>query len=117
MNRKTLTSSALAIAVAMPAIINPVVSMADAQKQRPVLLAQTKTLADTPSNAKRALMAELSRLTAAQKREIGEGRIGPISQLSGNEILQAGCFTHGVGCQGTSGFTHGVICCVLKAGT
>ena len=125
MNKTSITSVAIAAAMALPAIFNPVASLAETN-QAPtaspqILLAQaTKQstgVAITPNNAKRELLAELARLTPEQKREIGAGRIGKISQLSGSEVVALGCFTHGVGCKGTSGFTKGVICCVLKRNT
>lgn len=118
MNKTNITSAAIAVAMAIPVFVNPAASLAQtsmAQSANPqVLLAQATGGAATPAGAKRELLAELSRMTPAQKRKIGAARINKVSQLSGAELIRIRCFTSGVGCQGTSGFTQGVICCALK---
>lgn len=122
MNKTNLTSAAIAIAMAIPVIVTPAASLAETSEAQPasppVLLAQATKLstgmAITPANAKRELLAELSRLTPEQKRKIGAARINKVSQFSGAELVSLRCFTNGVGCTGTSGFTQGVICCALR---
>jgi hypothetical protein len=113
MNKKNLANATLAALVAVPALVNPTASMA-AGTTAQFKMAQSKQVAVTPRNAKRELMAELQRLTPKQKAQIGAGRIDQLADVSGGEIVRGGCFTSGVGCQGTSGFTQGVICCVIK---
>lgn len=123
MSKKAYANAAIALAVAVPNLISPAAALSDGRhgqmsKTVPAkvqVAAATKKI--TPRNARRQLQAELRRLTPAQKRKIGKGRIGKINQLSGNELVAKGCFTHGVGCKGIPAFTNGVICCaIIKAG-
>lgn len=120
MNKTKSTSAVLALVVALPNFITPVIAAQNnttnalpASENR-VLLAQAKrTKKAEPAELKRLLTKQLAEMTPAQKKEIGQSRINQLSALSGDEIARGGCFTQGVGCQGTSGFTSGVVCCVI----
>lgn len=127
MSKNSYATAAIALAVVVPNLINPATALTDnrhgqtsatASFVAPVeIQVAAATKKATPTNARRQLKAELRRLTPAQKRKIGKARIGKINQLSGNELVAKGCFTHGVGCQGIPAFTKGVICCaIIKAG-
>ena len=123
MSRKNYANPAIALAVALPNLIHPSVALAangvDKTKPKEIIIAQAKVKKAkksrkiTPANAKKQLMVELSRLSSARKREIGNARIGKLNSLSGNEIVRSGCFTHGFGCTGHPGITQGVICCAI----
>lgn len=121
MNKTKATSTALALAVALPNIITPVMAAPGqgvntlAAPQKSVVLAQTKktTKKASPAQLKSMLNKELAEMTPAQKRQIGADRINKLAVMSGDQIARGGCFTQGVGCQGTSGFTSGVLCCLI----
>lgn len=120
MNKTKSTSAVLALVVALPNFITPVIAAQNnttnalPASEKRVLLAQAKrTKKAEPAELKRLLTKQLAEMTPAQKKEIGQSRINQLSALSGDEIARGGCFTQGVGCQGTSGFTSGVVCCVI----
>lgn len=120
MNKSKSTSALLALAVALPNFITPVIA---AQKTAATVLpVQEKRVSPTqkmltkkaePAELKKMLNEELARMTPAEKKQIGQARINQLKAISGDEIARGGCFTQGVGCQGTSGFTSGVLCCVI----
>ena len=120
MNKSKSTSALLALAVALPNFITPVIA---AQKTAATVLpVQEKRVSPTqkmqtkkaePAELKKMLNEELARMTPAEKKQIGQARINQLKANSGDEITRGGCFTQGVGCQGTSGFTSGVLCCVI----
>lgn len=120
MNKSKSTSAMLALAVALPNFITPVIAAqntgstvlpASEKRQSPTQKMQTKKA--KPAELKKMLNAELARMTPAEKKEIGQARINQLKAISGDEIARGGCFTQGVGCQGTSGFTTGVLCCLI----
>ncbi len=118
MTKSKTTTAMLALAVALPNFITPVIaaqntSAMPASEKR---MAQSKTLSTKkakPAELKKMLNKELAEMTPAQKKEIGQARINQLKAISGDEIARGGCFTHGVGCKGTSGFTGGVACCLI----
>lgn len=118
MTKSKTTTAMLALAVALPNFITPVSatqnnSAMPASEKR---MAQSKTLSTEkakPAELKKMLNKELAEMTPAQKKEIGQARINQLKAISGDEIARGGCFTHGVGCKGTSGFTGGVACCLI----
>lgn len=133
MLKKNYAISAVALAVAIPALISPAVAQATTgtyqARTGEIVIAQAtkkkvvkkkkavKIKRATPKNAKIELQAALKRLTPAQKREIGNARLGGLNKLSGNQVIAGGCFTKGVGCSGIPAFSKGVICCaIIKAG-
>lgn len=120
MNKSKSTSALLALAVALPNFITPVIAAQNtgatvlpvAEKRvSPTQKMQTKKA--EPAQLKKMLNEELARMTPAEKKQIGQARINQLKAITGDEIARGGCFTQGVGCQGTSGFTSGVLCCVI----
>lgn len=120
MNKSKSTSALLALAVALPNFITPVIAAQNTGAT--VLPVAEKRVAPTqkmqmkkaePAELKKMLNEELARMTPAEKKQIGQARINQLKAISGDEIARGGCFTQGVGCQGTSGFTSGVLCCVI----
>lgn len=120
MNKSKSTTAMLALAVALPNFITPVIA---AQNTGAIALPVVeKRVSPTqkmeakktkPAELKKMLSKELAEMTPAQKKEIGQARINQLKAITGDEIARGGCFTQGVGCQGTSGFTSGVLCCVI----
>lgn len=133
MNKSKSTSALLALAVALPNFITPVIAAQNTgatvmpiaekrvapmqkmeiKKAQPSELKKMQTKKAEPAELKKMLNKELARMTPAEKKQIGQARINQLKAISGDEIARGGCFTQGVGCQGTSGFTSGVLCCVI----
>ncbi len=59
----------------------------------------------------------LRTLTEEQRCRLGENPVGRIIQMPTAELAVIGSITNGVGCRGTSGFTHGVTCKILTVVT
>lgn len=127
MLRKNYANSAMALAITIPSLIIPSVTLASVgstqAETREIVIAQAtvkkavRIKKATPRNAKIELKAALKRLSPAQKREIGKVRLGKLNKLSGNQIVAGGCFTKGVACAGIPSFTQGVLCCaIIKSG-
>ncbi len=131
MNKSKSTSALLALAVALPNFITPVIAAQNtgatvlpvAEKRvAPTQKMQMKERASPtekmqmkkaqPAQLKKMLNEELAKMTPAEKKQIGQARINQLKAISGDEIARGGCFTQGVGCQGTGGFTRGVLWCV-----
>lgn len=59
----------------------------------------------------------LKTLSAEQRKRIGDNPVGPLVRLRTADFAVIGSITDGVGCQGTTAFTEGVTCKILKVVT
>ncbi len=117
MSKSKYVKVALAATVALPTIAQPAVAASKnntAGSQGAIVVAQTKTSTKTQQrNAKAELNQALKRMPPAEKAKLGPARYNKLQNLTGAQLVRAGCFTHGVGCGGTPQFSQGVICCAI----
>ena len=124
MSKAKIINAALAVTVAIPAFAEAAVAFTQqnvSQAKGNIVVAQTTIKANPDAEVSRAdsrkakseLRSALKRMPAAEKTKMGASRYNRLTSLSGEELVRAGCFTHGVGCGGTPQWSHGVLCCAI----
>ena len=124
MSKSKYINAAFAVTVALPTLVTPAAANTQsgvAKSEGTIIVAQTTTKKlkkrisekTKERKAKSELRSALKRMPAAEKTKMGAARYNKLRSLSGNELVRAGCFTHGVGCGGTPQFSQGVLCCAI----
>lgn len=125
MDSRNLRGAALAVAIVTPNVLNAAPVRSESPEDDVQIFAQNETVTPKrtmkqaqPANAERIraqIRTELLRMTPAQKQKLGGDR-ARIDALAVQQIAISKCchtFSHGVGCQGTSGATQGITCCAV----